>query len=155
MYLLAECALVDALGNVGHRHHSATSTDVDPELVTHDEQSFSKEFADPMGNDAISLHLSEAKPTCSASAVSRLTGECHHWSSAPGIHLIVYQVPQTLVVNRSNKQQIAKLLTRVRVKHDLVSELLIACLMELFGLLFDMEATEGSGVVREPSLDGS
>lgn len=123
------------------------------ELVGHQEQPFPQEIADPVRDDAVSLHLAEPQTARPAPAVSGLPSQSHHWSSRPRVHLVVDQVAQPLVVDGPNEDEIFQSLPRVGVEHELVAVFLVAEAVQLLGLALHVERPEGSGILRETTLD--
>ncbi len=81
---------------------------MDPELVRNQEEPLSEEVADAVRDDAVSLHFSEPETSSPASPMGGLASDCHHRSSLPGVHLIIDQMSQPLVVDGSDEDEILK-----------------------------------------------
>ena len=56
-----------------------------------------------MSYDTISLHFSESETSMSGSPVSRLPGESDDRTSGSRVHLIIDQMPKSLVIGRSEE----------------------------------------------------
>jgi hypothetical protein len=117
---------------------------VNAELVRNQEQPFSQEVADSMRDDAVALHLAEAQTACPAPAVGGLASECHNWSPSPGIHLIIDQMSQSLVVNGPDEDKILQSFTGIGVEHEFISIFLVTSAVHLLGLALHVERPKGS-----------
>ena len=105
-YLFAVCALIKVLFCVTHCHQAAVRAHVDSEQIWNQEKSLSEEITDTVRNDAVPLHFTESQTSGPASSVGRLSGYGHHRPSGSGVHLIVDQMSQSLIVNRTDEDQI-------------------------------------------------
>ena len=128
---------------------------MDSESIRHQAKPFSQEVTDTVRNDAISFHFTKSQTSCSTSTMRWLSGNGHNRTSRSGIHFIIDQVSQSLVVNWANENKVLKFLATVRVEHDLISVLLVARFMNFHSLLLKVECSEGSSVFLETALECS
>ena len=128
---------------------------MDPESIRNQTKSFPQEVTDTMRNDTISLHLTEPQASRSASTMCRLSRNGHNRTSWPGVHFIIDQMSESLIVNWSNENKVLKLLATVRVKHDLITVFLVTRFMNFNSLLFHVEWSKRSSVFLETALECS
>lgn len=119
------------------------------EQVRHLEQSLLQELADTMGQNAVSLHLTETKAAASASTMGGLSGNGHHSASGPGVHFVIHQVSQSLVEDGPDEDEVLQVFARVGVEHDLVTISLVPAPVDVVGFVLHVEGPEGSGILLE------
>ena len=108
-----------------------------------------------MRNDTVPLHFTKSQPACPASTMCRLPGNCYNWTPWPCVHLIIDQMPKSLIVNGTNKDQVFKLFTTVRIEHNFISVLLVAMTMNFHCLLLHVKWPEWRRIFFETTLQGS
>lgn len=108
-----------------------------------------------MRNDTISLHFTKSKTSRTTSSMCRLSGNRNNRTSRPCIHLIIYQMPKSLIVNWTNKNRILQLFTTVRIEHHFITILLITESMDLFSFVLHVKGSEWGSVFTKSSLQSS
>ena len=107
---------------------------MDGKLIRYHKESLSQKVTYSMRDNTISLHLSEPKSASSTSAMSRLPRNGNNGPSRPRINFVVDHMPEALVIDGPNKDEIIHHFSSVRVGHPLIPIFLILHIMDILSL---------------------
>lgn len=107
-----------------------------------------------MGNNTVSLHLSEPQSSSPTPPVSGLPGDGNDRASWSSIHLVIHQVSQPLIKDRANENQVLQLLATVRIEHHLIAVLLVPKTMHLLSFHLHVERPERCSILAESAFQG-